>query len=423
MSSGDHPGPVQARHPALPEALHRPRGLRPPHPGGSRSSACLPEIGAICDGRLKDQLTSSRTGFVRSRPTPPPACSSRYRRPRRGPGLATGARRRTRCAGPLRRSRNFRYRVTLSTTSCSMRPSSRSTRPPATHGSASWSAARSTAARSSRSAGGAHAEPLADAAGRDSRRPRADRGQARRARRGGRPRRAGAGLASQVRHHPRPRGRARQAAAARLRRRLGDQGLPRAVLGGPPPVAGDGVISSASRLRFAALAVLWGSGFLWVKIALRGLSPPQIVLAQLVTAAAVLLPVAALGGHALPRTRAPWLHLSVMAIVANIAPYLLFTWGQQRIPAGLAGVLNATTPLFTLLLAMCTRAEAIRPIRITGLVVGFLGVVILSEPWRDTAGYSLPGIGACLLAAGCYAVSYVYARRFLTGRGGSPLAF
>lgn len=158
--------------------------------------------------------------------------------------------------------------------------------------------------------------------------------------------------------------------------------------------------------------MLWGSGFLWVKIALRGLSPVQIVLAQLVTAAAVLLPVAALGGHALPRTRALWLHLGVMAIVANLTPYLLFTWGQQRIPAGLAGILNATTPLFTLLLAMITHAEVVRPIRIAGLVVGFLGVVILSEPWRDSAGYSLPGVGACLLAAGCYAVSYVYARRF-----------
>jgi drug/metabolite transporter (DMT)-like permease len=110
-----------------------------------------------------------------------------------------------------------------------------------------------------------------------------------------------------------------------------------------------------------------------------------------------------------------------MAVVANIAPYVLFAWGQQHIPSGLAGTLNAATPLFTLLISVGVLAERASLIRILGLMVGFLGVVILSAPWEGVDSGSLSGIIACLLAGFCYAVSYVYARRFLTGRGLTPL--
>ncbi|HEV8649539.1 MAG TPA: DMT family transporter [Actinomycetes bacterium] len=94
-----------------------------------------------------------------------------------------------------------------------------------------------------------------------------------------------------------------------------------------------------------APAALWGSGFLWIKVALRGLSPAQIVLGQLVTGAAVLVAVVVLRRLRLPRSPELWGHLAVMAIVGSIAPYFLFSWGEQHIASSLAGVLNATTPL------------------------------------------------------------------------------
>jgi drug/metabolite transporter (DMT)-like permease len=159
-----------------------------------------------------------------------------------------------------------------------------------------------------------------------------------------------------------------------------------------------------------------------VKIALRGLSPVQIVLAQLAIGAVVLLVASRLARQSLPRTRTTWLHLAVMAIVANIAPYLLFTWGQQHIPSGLAGILNATTPLFALLISLAAHFERASISRSVGLAIGFVGVGILSSPWDGTGGSSLAGAGACLVAGFCYAVSYVYARHFLTGRGTPPLA-
>jgi drug/metabolite transporter (DMT)-like permease len=135
-----------------------------------------------------------------------------------------------------------------------------------------------------------------------------------------------------------------------------------------------------------------------------------------------MLTVLAIGRHHLPRELAPWAHLTVMAVVANIAPYFFFGWGIERIASGLAGVLNATTPLFTVVFALTTRFERLSAVRVAGLLLGFVGVVVLAAPWRPTAlGGSLPGAGACLLGSACYAASYVYARRFLTRRGFSAL--
>jgi drug/metabolite transporter (DMT)-like permease len=175
-------------------------------------------------------------------------------------------------------------------------------------------------------------------------------------------------------------------------------------------------------VRLGALAVLWGSGFLLIKIALEGMSPIQIVLGRLLAAAVVMLVVVAYRREALPRRLTPWAHLTVMAIVTNIAPYFLFAWAEQHINSGLAGVLNATTPLFTLVFAVSTHTERLTTTRMVGLAVGFLGVVVLAAPWHDgEIGSSLFGVGASLLASASYAASYVYARRFLSARQFSPL--
>jgi drug/metabolite transporter (DMT)-like permease len=96
--------------------------------------------------------------------------------------------------------------------------------------------------------------------------------------------------------------------------------------------------------------------------------------------------------------------------------------GEQHVASGLAGVLNATTPLVTFMLVVATGFERSSIVRAGGIAVGFAGVVVVAAPWRDAAAErAVGGIGACVLAAACYAVGYVYARRFLTGRGLPPL--
>jgi drug/metabolite transporter (DMT)-like permease len=184
----------------------------------------------------------------------------------------------------------------------------------------------------------------------------------------------------------------------------------------------DSAISRASLLRLCILAVLWGSGFLFVKLALRGLSPGQVVLGQLALGALVLLIALAVRRQSLPHAGREWVYLAGMAVLANIAPYLLFSWSEQRISSGLAGVLNGTTPLLTLLLARATGVGRLSPTRVVGLALGLAGVVLLASPWHDgSRAVSLAGVGAALSAAACYAGSYVYARRLLTNRGVEPL--
>jgi drug/metabolite transporter (DMT)-like permease len=110
------------------------------------------------------------------------------------------------------------------------------------------------------------------------------------------------------------------------------------------------------------------------------------------------------------------------AVLANIAPYLLFSWSEQRISSGLADALSGTTPLLTLLLARAFGVGRLTPPRVLGLALGLAGVLLLAAPWHDgSRAVSLAGVLAALGAAACYAGSYVYARLLLTNRGMEPL--
>src|SRR3954452_5686252 len=181
-------------------------------------------------------------------------------------------------------------------------------------------------------------------------------------------------------------------------------------------------MSRASATRLALLACLWGSSFLFIKVALDGLSPIQIVLARMTTGALVLLAIVAARHEQLPRGRSTWAHIAVAAVVANLIPYFLFGWGEQRVDSAVAGTLNATTPLFTLAIAYATRTEpTITRQRVAGFLLGFLGAVLIIAPWNNKAS-SATGARACLAAAASYGVSYVYMRRYLAGRGTSPTA-
>jgi drug/metabolite transporter (DMT)-like permease len=178
-----------------------------------------------------------------------------------------------------------------------------------------------------------------------------------------------------------------------------------------------------STLRLTALALLWGSNFLWIKIALRGFSPVQLTLVRLALGAVVL--VAVVYALRLPaiRGRRLWLHLAVAAFFANALPYTLFGVGEQYVASNVAGVLNATTPLWTLAVGLAVRHERrIVPTPLVGLLLGFAGTVVILSPWRGAGGLHIGGALACLAAAASYGVGYVYMDRFLASQGISPLA-
>jgi drug/metabolite transporter (DMT)-like permease len=115
-------------------------------------------------------------------------------------------------------------------------------------------------------------------------------------------------------------------------------------------------------------------------------------------------------------------HLAVSALVANAIPYTLFAVAEQTVASSLAGVINGTTPLWTILIAVAARADTrLTPRRGLGVLVGFLGVLVVFEPWNATTGGAVGGVLACLGAAMSYGFGYVYQARFLTNRGLSPL--
>ncbi len=168
----------------------------------------------------------------------------------------------------------------------------------------------------------------------------------------------------------------------------------------------------------AALALLWGSGFFWIALSLDGFTPVQLTFLRLFLGALVLVPIVLVRRLPRPADRPMWGHLAVSALIGNAIPYTLFAVAEQTVPSSLAGVINATTPLWTLLLAVATRSDdRMSGYRAAGVALGFVGVVVVFEPWNGVAGGTLGGILACIGAAVSYGLAYTYQARHLTNRG------
>ena len=181
-------------------------------------------------------------------------------------------------------------------------------------------------------------------------------------------------------------------------------------------------IGRGSLARLTLLALLWGSGFLWIAIALRGFSPVQIVLIRLALGALVLLAIVYTRGLRLPTSGTVWLRLTVAALFANAIPYTLFAIGEQHVSSSVAGVLNATTPLWTLVIAFATGHERrISAPKLIGFILGLAGTLVIFSPWQTGSQIASLGGLACLGAAASYGISYVYMDRYLARRGIPPL--
>ena len=173
------------------------------------------------------------------------------------------------------------------------------------------------------------------------------------------------------------------------------------------------------QIRFVALALIWGSSFLSIKLALDTLAPLQVALGRILLGVVLLLGLLALRRERLPRSLATWGHLAVAGLFLNALPFTLFSWSETRIPSLLAGIYNATAPLFTMVVAALILADE-QPTRrrLVGLVAGLGGVVVVLGAWRGTdGGASIPGQLAALGATASYGIAYPYARRFLAGKG------
>ncbi|WP_461110199.1 DMT family transporter [Streptomyces calidiresistens] len=178
-----------------------------------------------------------------------------------------------------------------------------------------------------------------------------------------------------------------------------------------------GTGSLRSGLRVVVLALLWGSTFLWTEVALRGFSPLQVTFIRCVLGALVLTAVCCATGRGMPRGVTVWRHITVAAFFCNALPFALFGWGQQTVDSGLAGVLNATTPLWSIVLGLALGSErGLRPARAAGLLLGFAGTIVLLAPWQGGGSIGW-GALAILGAAVSYALAFTYMGRTLVGKG------
>ncbi|HEX5149202.1 MAG TPA: DMT family transporter [Candidatus Limnocylindrales bacterium] len=169
-------------------------------------------------------------------------------------------------------------------------------------------------------------------------------------------------------------------------------------------------------LLFLALGFMWGSSYLFIKLAVDDFGTFTLVALRLAVGAALLWIVIRMAGQALPRERRIYGHLVVMAVVNIVIPFALITWAEQSVDSSLAAILTSAVPLFAIVIApLFLHDEPIRVNGVVGLAVGFVGVVVLTSNDLSVAGSDLSGEFALLGAALSYAVGAVYARRNMRG--------
>lgn len=171
-------------------------------------------------------------------------------------------------------------------------------------------------------------------------------------------------------------------------------------------------------VRLVGLGSFWGTSFLLIKVALDGLPPLGIALARCVAGALVLWTYVLLTRRRVPRDPRTWRILTVAALFAAALPFALFSWAELHVTSALAGVYNATTPLFTVLVAIAVLpSERATRTRVLGLVLGTIGVVIVLGPWRGAGTNTVLGQLACLGAGASYGVGLVWVRRYVSPLG------
>ena len=162
------------------------------------------------------------------------------------------------------------------------------------------------------------------------------------------------------------------------------------------------------------LALLWGSSYLFIKMALESIPPLTLIAVRVTIAAVFLLSILAWRGDCLPTDAQTWRMLFVQAIFSSIGAWTVLTWGLQYVDSGLASVLNSTSPIFVFFITLLfTRHEATHSLKLVGACLGVVGVtLIVGVDVLNGLGQQLMGELAALLGALLYAGAAIYGKRF-----------
>ena len=174
---------------------------------------------------------------------------------------------------------------------------------------------------------------------------------------------------------------------------------------------------------YLALGLVWGCSFIFIELGLVFLSPFGVTFVRCALGAVTLLIFAKARKVGLPKGKSIWKKLWVVAMLLNVVPGVLFAFAQQYITSALAGIINATTPLMTLIfMLLIFREEKIKREQVYGLLIGALGVMTVVGVWKELGGNQLIGVIALLIAVSCYGASYPYSTRNVIPLGLKPEA-
>lgn len=168
--------------------------------------------------------------------------------------------------------------------------------------------------------------------------------------------------------------------------------------------------------KYAAIALIWGSSYLLMKVGLEAMSGVQVAALRVLCGGTVLLLLLGISRGHLPRGLRTWGHLFVTGSLLCTIPWTLFAVGEERVDSSIAGLANAITPVATVICSvLMLRSERIGRLRVAGVAVGFLGVLLIFQPWSAAHGPDPLGFAMVLTASASYGVGWTYVRRFLRG--------
>ncbi len=165
---------------------------------------------------------------------------------------------------------------------------------------------------------------------------------------------------------------------------------------------------------YIALGIVWGCSFIFIKLGLEFLTPFGVAFGRCALGALALLVFLKVKKLSIVRDRAMIGHLWVVALLLNVIPGIFFAWAETEVTSILAGIINAVTPLMTLIaIILVTRNERPTTPQIVGLLLGFLGVLTVLGAWQGLGDNPLWAILVLLAAVTCYGFSFPYSRRFI----------
>jgi drug/metabolite transporter (DMT)-like permease len=174
---------------------------------------------------------------------------------------------------------------------------------------------------------------------------------------------------------------------------------------------------------YLALGLVWGCSFIFIKLGLEFLTPFGVAFGRCALGAITLLIVVKLRKIDLPKERSTWRNLWVVAMLLNVVPGILFAYAEVHVTSVLAGIINATTPLATLIVMLIAfREEKLKSEQVYGLLLGAIGVLVVLGIWQGIGDNQLTGVIALLIAVTCYGISFPYSKRNIIPLGLKPEA-